>query len=116
MDSGDYRAEPAAEEAPATGATSVLHAEGSALTTETAGGRSATRVALPNGTVVETVSDETAGTTTTTVIHADGSTSVVTTDTATESSRSVVVHADGSVHQVAVEREDLLQSPSKQEL
>jgi hypothetical protein len=41
---------------------------------------------------------------------------VVTTDTATESSRSVVVHADGSVHQVAVEREDLLQSPSKQEL
>ena len=49
-------------------------------------------------------------------VLADGSTSVVTTDTATESSRSVVVHADGSVHQVAVEREDLLQSPSKQEL
>ena len=98
------------------GMTSALHADGSALTTETAGGRSATRVALPNGTVVETVSNEAAGTATTTVIHADGSTSVVTTNTATESSRSVVVHADGSVHQVAVEREDLLQSPSKQEL
>jgi hypothetical protein len=50
------------------GMTSALHADGSALTTETASGRSATRVALPNGTVVETVSDEAAGTATTTVI------------------------------------------------